>query len=100
VVKALEEAVKRHGKPKTIKVDNGPEFISKDLDLWAYCNGVKLDFSRPGKPTDNALLKVLIADLKIIGFIGHQRCLSPPLQPIVRRIVASPVYDMKRVCNA
>jgi putative transposase len=57
VVKALEEAVKRHGKPQTIKVDNGPEFISKNLDLWAYCNGVRLDFSRPGKPTDNAFIE-------------------------------------------
>ena len=33
----------------------GPEFISKALDRWAYENGVTLDFSRPGKPTDNAL---------------------------------------------
>jgi transposase InsO family protein len=37
--------------------DNGPEFISKPLDLWAYWNGVKLDFSRPGKPTDNAFIE-------------------------------------------
>jgi putative transposase len=35
-------------------VDNGPEFISKDLDLWAWLHGVEIDFSRPGKPTDNA----------------------------------------------
>jgi putative transposase len=40
--------------PKTIRVDNGPGFISKILDQWAYLNGVELDFSRPGKPTDNA----------------------------------------------
>jgi putative transposase len=40
-----------------IRVDNGPEFISKSLDLWAYWNGVKLDFSRPGKPTDNAFIE-------------------------------------------
>ncbi len=36
------------------RVDNGPEFISKALDRWTYENGVTLDFSRPGKPTDNA----------------------------------------------
>lgn len=30
------------------------EFVSRDLDLWAYAHGVTLDFSRPGKPTDNA----------------------------------------------
>jgi transposase InsO family protein len=43
--------------PKTIRVDNGPEFVSKALDQWAYRNGVKLDFSRPGKPTDNAFVE-------------------------------------------
>jgi putative transposase len=43
--------------PKRIKVDNGSEFISKVLDKWAYENGVILDFSRPGKPTDNALIE-------------------------------------------
>ena len=45
------------GAPHTIRVDNGPEFISKALDRWAYQNGVTLDFSRPGKPTDNALVE-------------------------------------------
>ena len=43
--------------PERIQVDNGPEFISKDLDKWAYEHGVTLDFSRPGKPTDNALIE-------------------------------------------
>lgn len=41
------------GLPERIRVDNGPEFISKDLDRWAYQNKVTLDFSRPGKPVDN-----------------------------------------------
>jgi putative transposase len=40
--------------PKRIRADNGPEFVSKVLDQWAYRNGVTLDFSRPGKPTDHA----------------------------------------------
>jgi hypothetical protein len=43
--------------PKTIRVDQGSEFISRDLDLWAYQRGVELDFSRPGKPTDNAFIE-------------------------------------------
>jgi putative transposase len=36
---------------------SGPEFISKALDRWAYENSVKLDFSRPGKPTDIAFVE-------------------------------------------
>jgi putative transposase len=43
----------------TIRVDQGPEFVSKDLDLWAYAKNVELDFSRPGKPTDNAFIESL-----------------------------------------
>ncbi|WP_409014988.1 DDE-type integrase/transposase/recombinase [Dyadobacter sp. CY345] len=39
--------------PQRIQCDNGSEFISKEMDLWAYSNDVTLDFSRPGKPTDN-----------------------------------------------
>lgn len=43
--------------PERIQVDNGSEFISKALDWWAYDNGVTLDFSRPGKPTDNPFIE-------------------------------------------
>ncbi len=57
VVETLGRVTKVYGLPKTIRVDNGPEFISKDLDLWAYINNVTLDFSRPGKPTDNAFIE-------------------------------------------
>lgn len=57
VVTTLERITGKEGFPKRIKVDNGPEFISKDFDRWAYWNHVELDFSRPGKPTDNALVE-------------------------------------------
>jgi len=57
VVAVLEELAKGRGLPEKIQVDNGPEFASKSLDLWAYLNGVQLDFSRPGKPTDNAVIE-------------------------------------------
>ena len=56
-VRILEGVASRRGKPQTIRVDNGPEFISRSLDLWASFNGVNLDFSRPGKPTDNAFIE-------------------------------------------
>lgn len=57
VVTALNLAVAQYGVPECIRVDNGPEFISKEVDLWAYAHGVVLDFSRPGKPTDNAFIE-------------------------------------------
>ena len=46
VVETLERVTRVHGMPGTIRVDNGPEFISKALDLWAWITGVALDFSR------------------------------------------------------
>jgi putative transposase len=57
VVATLERAKVETGLPKTIRLDNGPEFVSKELDLWAFMRGVTLDFSRPGKPTDNAYIE-------------------------------------------
>ena len=50
VVRTLEETCMATGKPTTICIDQGSEFISRDLSLWAYGNEVTLDFSRPGKP--------------------------------------------------
>ncbi len=44
-------------KPLRIQVDNGREFIPKALGQWAYENKVTLDFSRQGKPTDNAFIE-------------------------------------------
>uniref|UniRef100_UPI00207BC6CA IS3 family transposase n=1 Tax=Hydrogenophaga sp. 2FB TaxID=2502187 RepID=UPI00207BC6CA len=54
VVRVLTAITQERGLPRTIKSDNGSEFISKVMDKWAYERGVELDFSRPGKPTDNA----------------------------------------------
>jgi len=57
VVATLDRVCGKTGYPKTIRVDQGSEFISRDMDLWAYQRGVTLDFSRPGKPTDNAFIE-------------------------------------------
>lgn len=57
VVHRLENVCRQVGYPETIRVDQGSEFISRDLDLWAYTHNVVLDFSRPGKPTDNAYIE-------------------------------------------
>jgi putative transposase len=53
----LSEQMIVFGKPMAIRCDNGTEFTSQSMDLWAYQNGVVLDFSRPGKPTDNAFIE-------------------------------------------
>ncbi|MBX9659752.1 MAG: IS3 family transposase [Nitrospiraceae bacterium] len=57
VVAALERVAKRTGYPQMITVDNGSEFTSKALDAWAHEHGVKLDFIRPGKPVENAVIE-------------------------------------------
>ncbi len=64
VVAVLDSVKATVGLPERLAVDNGPEFISKALDAWAYQNGVALEFSRPGKPTDNAFVE---------SFNGHFR---------------------------
>lgn len=64
VVQTLEGICRKTGYPKTIRVDNGSEFISRDLDLWAYANNVTLDFSRPGKPTDNGFIEAFNSKLR------------------------------------
>jgi putative transposase len=69
VVNVLMHLGEERSLPKTIRVDNGPEFISRILDQWAYLNGVELDFSRPGKPTDNGLIEAFNGRLR-------QECLN------------------------
>lgn len=54
VATVLSRVVQERGASRFIRCDNGPEFVSKAVDQWAYWNKVELDFSRPGKPTDNA----------------------------------------------
>jgi len=56
VADTLDQAIASYGKPQRLYLDNGPEFVSKELDLWAYANNV-VDYSRPVKPTDNAFIE-------------------------------------------
>jgi putative transposase len=64
-VSALDCAVAVFGKPRRIRADNGSQFTSREFDLWAYANGVVLDFSRPGKPTDNAFIESFNARVRL-----------------------------------
>jgi len=57
VTKELDQMIKKYGKPKRVQVDNGTEFTSKAMLEWSHRNKIELDFTRPGKPTDNAFIE-------------------------------------------
>jgi putative transposase len=57
VVRVLEHLHATTRLPRTIVVDNGPEFAGRALETWAYTHGVVLRFIRPGKPIDNAYIE-------------------------------------------
>jgi putative transposase len=64
VVEVLDQLAKERGWPKSLRVDNGPEFAGRMLDQGAYLKGVDIDFSRPGKPTDNAFIEAFNSRLR------------------------------------
>jgi putative transposase len=57
VATALDEVIASRGAPQSITVDNGTEFASKAMDVWAYTHGVHLDFIRPGRPVENGYIE-------------------------------------------
>jgi putative transposase len=57
VTRVLDRLAAAVGLPRTIVVDNGPEFAGRTLDAWAYARGVTLRFIRPGKPIENAYVE-------------------------------------------
>jgi putative transposase len=50
VVRALDEAVRRHGKPRHLRSDNGGEFIAGVLQCWLKDRGIVARFIEPGRP--------------------------------------------------
>ena len=71
MVKILQEVLEQRGAaPRKIKVDNGTEFTSKVMEHWAYWTKIELDFSRPGRPGDNAHIEAFNGNVR-------RECLSP-----------------------
>lgn len=64
VVQILNRLVAERGVPKYLFADNGAEFTGHLVDLWAYHHGTRIDFSRPGKPTDNAHIETFNGSLR------------------------------------
>lgn len=64
VVEVLDALIRLRGRSKSLRVDNGLECAGRMLDQWADLNGVEIDFSRPGKPTDNAYIEAFNGRLR------------------------------------
>ena len=57
VIRSLDRIIEWRGKPGAIRCDNGPEYISGALQMWAENNGIKLDYIQPGNPQQNAYIE-------------------------------------------
>jgi len=57
VIRSLERIIEQRGKPKTIRCDNGPEYISHQLKNWAFTNDIGIEYIQPGKPQQNAYIE-------------------------------------------
>lgn len=88
VAQVLERLRQSGQRPAILQVDNGPEFISKALDAWAYRHGVHLALSRRGKPTDNAFIE---------SFKGKRRSECLNLHGFVSLVEAQMLVERWRV---
>ena len=57
IVRALDELVEVRGKPRRVRMDNGPEFLSDAFARWAKRHGIDLMFIQPGKPMQNGYVE-------------------------------------------
>jgi putative transposase len=64
LVEVLDKVLEYRGKPAYIRCDNGPEFISQKLELWAAEHDVELKFIQAGKPSQNGLIERLNKTLR------------------------------------
>ena len=60
----LDKVVEWRGLPQYIRCDNGPEFISQELEQWAKDREIELRFIQPGKPSQNGLVERLNGTLR------------------------------------
>lgn len=57
VIRVLEQIIFFRSKPQSVRVDNGPEFISKDFSDWCKSQEIEIIYIQPGKPTQNAYIE-------------------------------------------
>ena len=57
VIRVLDQIIEWRGKPKAIRSDNGPEYISSSIKKWAEKHDIKLSYIQPGNPQQNAFVE-------------------------------------------
>jgi putative transposase len=57
VIRSLERIIEWRGRPGRIRCDNGPEYVSAALTVWANRRGIHVEFIQPGKPQQNAYIE-------------------------------------------
>jgi len=57
VIRVLKRVIQWRGKPQVIRVDNGPEYTSKDFELWAKDEGIIIQYIQPGRPMQNGFIE-------------------------------------------
>lgn len=64
VIRSLERIIEWRGKPKSIRCDNGPEYLSGKLVEWTNRQGILLQYIQPGKPQQNAYVERFIRTVR------------------------------------
>lgn len=57
VIRSLKQVIEWRGKPAALRCDNGPEYISGELQRWAEEQGIRIEYIQPGKPQQNAYVE-------------------------------------------
>jgi len=57
IIRTLDRVIEQRGKPSILRADNGPEFTSKDLELWAKDRSITIQYIQPGKPMQNGYIE-------------------------------------------
>ena len=57
IIRTLERTIEPHGKPTALRVDSGPEFTSKDFELWEKEKEITIHYIQPGRPMQNGYIE-------------------------------------------